>query len=424
MRSIITCDLEGRIETFDNGAQQLFGYTPKEVIGRKRVSLFSPGLVVLGHVQEWLKQARETGEFVTRTVFVGKDGAQFPARIRITPTFRRENGAKRHIGYCGLTEPLSDVSVDDVMPPIDLFTRVFAWLVITRAPFLTATLMPILIGAVLVQWNQELIAFPWMLLLSALIGASALHISANVFNDYFDWRSGVDPANTDYIVPYSGGSRAIELGLMSEQGTLHLALASLILALIAATPIVLAQGTAVFGFGLVGAFLAYFYTAPPLRLSARRGLGELSVGLAFGPALVAGTVFSLSGTATASHFIAGIPIGLLTMAILWVNEFPDIESDALAGKNTLVVTLGHENARWGFLALVLLAYLSVIVLVMVGLFPLGVLAVFLSVPLAAGAVRDVFMYYRDRELIKACSATIRLHLVAGLLLAAGILLSG
>ena len=205
VRSVITCDLEGRIETFNNGAQQLFGYAPNEVVGKKRVSLFSPGLVVLGHVQHWLKQARDTGEFVTRTVFVGKDGDHFSARIRITPTFRRENGVKKHIGYCGLTEPLPEVSVDEVMPSIDLFTRVFAWLVITRAPFLTATLMPILIGAVLVNWNRELSAFPWVLFLSALVGASALHISANLFNDYFDWRSGTDPANTDYIVPYSGG---------------------------------------------------------------------------------------------------------------------------------------------------------------------------------------------------------------------------
>ncbi|MDH3694926.1 MAG: 1,4-dihydroxy-2-naphthoate octaprenyltransferase [Gammaproteobacteria bacterium] len=423
VRSVITCDLEGRIETFNEGAQQIFGYTPGEVVGKKRVSLFSPGLVVLGHVQNWLKQARDKGEIVTRTVFVGKDGKHFPARIRITPTFRRNNGVKEHIGYCGLTEPLSDVSTEAAMPSINFFTRVFAWLVILRAPFLTATIMPILIGAVLVNWNQAVDAFPWVLLLSALIGACALHISANLFNDYFDWRSGADPANTDYIVPYSGGSRAIELRLITEQGTLRLAVVSLILALLAATPIVLARGQAVFAFGLAGAFLAYFYTAPPLRLSARRGLGELSVGLAFGPLLVAGTVFGLSGTVDTSHFIVGIPIGLLTVAILWVNEFPDIESDAIAGKNTLVVTLGREAARWGYILLVLFAYLSVALLVITGLLTVGALAVFLSLPLAFSATRNVFVHYHDRELIDACSGTIRLHLMVSLLLVAGILFS-
>jgi PAS domain S-box-containing protein len=53
--SIITCDIEGRIETFNEHAEKIFGYTADEVIGKKRVSLFSPGMVVLGHVANWLK---------------------------------------------------------------------------------------------------------------------------------------------------------------------------------------------------------------------------------------------------------------------------------------------------------------------------------------------------------------------------------
>src|SRR5512147_2656635 len=97
LKSVITCDLEGRIETYNPGAQAIFGYQPDEVIGQKRVSLFSPGLVVLGHVQNWLKEAREKGEFRSRTVFLRKDGTPFTADVRITPTFRNE----RQIGYCG-----------------------------------------------------------------------------------------------------------------------------------------------------------------------------------------------------------------------------------------------------------------------------------------------------------------------------------
>ena len=57
--SIITCDTEGRIETFNENAETLFGYSSEEIIGKKRVSLFSPGMVVLGHVANWLKKARE-----------------------------------------------------------------------------------------------------------------------------------------------------------------------------------------------------------------------------------------------------------------------------------------------------------------------------------------------------------------------------
>lgn len=232
VRSIITCDLEGRIETYNEGAERLFGYKRQEVIGHKRVSLFSPGKVVLGHVGKWLEKARREGAFQTNTVFLRKDGTRFAARIRITPTYRRRDGRKRHIGYCGLTTALPDVSPDRVMPRTSLATRVLTWVIITRAPFLTATLMPILMAAAWVGANSFGESSPWILFASALIGAASLHIAANTFNDYFDWRSGTDPANNDYFVPYSGGSRAIELGLISERKLLWVA----IIALISAVP--------------------------------------------------------------------------------------------------------------------------------------------------------------------------------------------
>ena len=80
-KSVITCDMEGRIETFNEGAVQIFGYAPEEVVGQKRVSLFSPGLIVLGHVGDWLATAREQGEYAGQTVFLRKDGTPFAADV-------------------------------------------------------------------------------------------------------------------------------------------------------------------------------------------------------------------------------------------------------------------------------------------------------------------------------------------------------
>jgi 1,4-dihydroxy-2-naphthoate octaprenyltransferase len=106
------------------------------------------------------------------------------------------------------------------------------------------------------------------------------------------------------------------------------------------------KGPGVLLFGAVGAFSAFFYTAPPLRLAARRGLGELLVALNFGPLAVAGTVYALTGRVSWNDFLVGIPVGLLTAAILWINQFPDIEADRETGKYNLVVMLGRERARW------------------------------------------------------------------------------
>ena len=275
VKSVITCDLEGRIETFNKGAEEIFGYQPDEVIGKKRVSLFSPGLIVLGHVQNWLKTAREQGEFRSRTVFVRRDGTPFSADVLITPTFR--NGEQ--IGYCGVTVPLPEVAPVEVMPKVTLATRIFAWMVITRAPFLTATIVPILAAAawVFVRGTGE--PFPWLVFWLALIGGIAIHISANTFNDYFDWTSGTDKVNNEYFMPYSGGSRSLELGLISERKLLAVAWISLLIAALAGLPILLMRGPALLAFAAVGAFSAYFYTAPPLRLAARKGLGELTVGM-------------------------------------------------------------------------------------------------------------------------------------------------
>lgn len=418
LKSVITCDLEGRIETFNPGAEHIFGYSPADVVGQKRVSLFSPGLIVLGHVQNWLKVAREQGEFATRTVFVRRDGSLFTADIRITPTYKQG----QQIGYCGVTVPRPDIPPANAMPKVSLATRLFAWMVITRAPFLTATLVPVLVGAAWVAARQLVKPFPWGLFALVMLGALALHISANTFNDYFDWKSGTDQANNDYFLPYSGGSRSIELGLISERGLLRVAWGALIVAALAGLPFLVLRGPALLAFGAAGAFSAYFYTAPPLRLAARRGLGELLVGLNFGPLMVAGTVFALSGSLNWIDFSIGLPIGLLTTAILYINQFPDVTADALTGKRNLVVVLGKSRARWGYLLLMLAAFGSVAFGVMSGFLPMTALLMLAGLPLAGYATWILFRYYSERSLIKSNSMTILLHLVAGLLLTVGLLL--
>lgn len=416
-KSVITCDMEGRIETFNGGAEVVFGYRPDEIIGKKRVSVFSPGLVVLGHVQKWLKTAREQGEFSTRTVFMRRDGSLFAADVRITPTFR--NG--KQIGYCGITTPLPEVPPEQATPKVGLATRIFAWMVITRAPFLTATLVPILTAAAWVYTQSTGSSFPWMFFWLVLLGGVAIHISANTFNDYFDWTSGTDQSNNEYFMPYSGGSRSLELGLISERGLLTIAWINLTIAALAGLPILLERGPMLLAFASAGAFSAYFYTAPPLRLAARKGLGELIVGMNFGPLMTGGTVFALTGQLSWLDFMIGLPIGLLTMAILWINQFPDMESDKLASKINLVVVLGKARARWGYLLIVTVAFLSVLALAVTGILPWTVLLVVAAVPMAIQACKILFRNYNERSLVKANSTTILLQLVVGVLMIAGIL---
>ncbi|MCW5874618.1 MAG: UbiA family prenyltransferase [Anaerolineales bacterium] len=415
-KSVITCDMEGRIETFGDGSEKMFGYSKAEIIGKKRVSAFSPGQVVLEHVPTWLKTASEKGEYLGRTVFVRKNGELFSADIRITPTFK--DGVQN--GYCGVTEEI-DVPVQQAMPKISLMTKIFTWLVITRAPFLTAVIVPILIGAAWVAANNIVTPFPTAKFFLALFAGIFLHVSANTFNDYFDWTSGTDPANNDYFLPYSGGSRSIELGLVSEKSLLLVGSLALLVSGVLGVLLTLQSGVGILAFGLVGAFFAYFYTAPPLRLAARKGLGELAVGLSFGPLAVAGTVYALTGRATLADFLVGVPIGLLTIAILWINQFPDEEADKATGKENLVVVLGKERARYGYILLLVAAFgLALYWTLVSGLFPIGALLVLAAAPLAIQTSRIILREYRERSLARANATTIQLHAIAGLLMAAGI----
>ena len=97
--SVITCDMEGVIDTYNAGAEKMFGYSRDETLGKLRVSAFSPGEIVLQNLTTWLTAAVRDGEHVTETECIRKNGDRFPARIRISPTFK--NG--QHIGCCGVT---------------------------------------------------------------------------------------------------------------------------------------------------------------------------------------------------------------------------------------------------------------------------------------------------------------------------------
>ena len=88
MKSVITCDMEGRVLTMNDDAVKIFGYKKEEIIGKKRVSIFSPGEIVIQNVGNWLATADKLGEFVGKTYFLKKDGTKINAKISIRPTLQ------------------------------------------------------------------------------------------------------------------------------------------------------------------------------------------------------------------------------------------------------------------------------------------------------------------------------------------------
>lgn len=422
MKSVITCDMEGRIETFSKGAEELFGYRADEVIGKERVSVFSPGEIVLQNVPSWLEQASREGEHVTKTKFVRRDGSTFNARIRITPTFAngKSNG---QTGYCGVTEAIGE----EVEVPIRWSTKLIRILAITRLPFISAVAMPAFIGGAYVYHYllNRPEAFNWFHFTLAVFGVILLHLGSNVINDYFDVKDGTDSANNDYFLQYSGGSRAVELGLITLEGTRRLGLSLIAGATLIGLYLTVETGFITLLIGLAGLALGYLYTAPPVRLVARKGLGELGIALAFGPLVTAGVVYVLIQQLTPMAFLIGLPVGLLTANILLINEFPDAASDATTGKNHLVVTFGKEKSTFIYLGILLASFIAnlAIVWLLPGLNVWLAVVSFLSVSAGLSIFRHIRRHYDSRELVQSNKNTIALSALTGLLTVVALILS-
>lgn len=406
MKSTITCDMEGVILTANDGAVSMFGYSRDELIGKIRVSVFSPGEIVLQNLSHWLSKAVEDGEYVTETVFIRKSGEKFSARIRLSGTFK--DG--KQIGFCGVTEELEE----DIEVPIKSTTHIIKWLVITRAPFLTAALTPLVLG---LAFTSGYLGFSvnWLHAILACIGVALLHVASNVFNDYFDVKSGTDQANTKYFVQYSGGSRAVEMRLISLAGTLRLAVIFSLVAFAIGLFLTWQIGIGVLWVGLAGLAAGFFYTSPPVRLVARRGLGEVTIGLAFGPLITLGMHYVVTAAWSWDAFLIGIPAGLLTTNILLINQVPDMEGDAVTGKNHLVVTFGPVIAIWIYAFILAAAIALTVAYAFIFALPLLLGVAAFMIVHGAWIVSWARKHLFDRSLVKANVQTINLQIIATVL---------
>ncbi len=294
------------------------------------------------------------------------------------------------------------------------------WLKAIRAPFFTATIIPVALGSIMAWHNTG--NFMWIRFLLTMLGAILIHSGTNLANDYFDHLSGCDEANST-PTPFSGGSRVIQEKLIAPKQIL---VASAI-SFIAGSGIglylnYLSGRSVILVLGVIGVFLGIFYTAKPFRIGYG-SLGELAVGVGFGPLMVMGAYYVQARALPFKVFLASIPVGILIALVLFINEFPDYRADKAVNKRTLVVILGKKKAVVLYHSLLALTYAIIGSLVIYKALPLACLAVLLTLPLAIKAYvtsRDSFD--KVYELLPANASTIGLHAAIGILLCLGFVL--
>jgi len=295
--------------------------------------------------------------------------------------------------------------------------KLVIWIKELRAPFFTATIVPVTLGAT-IAWSS-LGMFNASHFVLTLIAALCLHAGTNMTNDYFDFKSGCDIVNKEFVSPFTGGSRLLPEGVLKPRDVHVAALLSFSLASIIGVYLAFDRGWIILLLGVIGILSGYFYTTQ----LATRVVGEFFVGLNFGPLVVLGSYYVQAQRLSLEPLVASLPIGFLIANVLWINEIPDYTADKNVGKNTCVVRLGRKRSADVYALIMMAAYASIALGVILKIMPIASLIALTSIPIILKAIGIARKYYDEPpKLIFANANTIKIHALTGLLLIIGYLI--
>jgi 1,4-dihydroxy-2-naphthoate polyprenyltransferase len=287
---------------------------------------------------------------------------------------------------------------------------IFVYLRATRLPFLTGSCFPVVVAAALAYFTEH--TWNFLLFGLTLLGVAALQMGANLINDYYD-SFGSDPLNLNYT-PFSGGSRVIQNGQMTQEQVRVMAYLMLSLGVGCGLALVFLGRPWVAAIGLLGLAAAVLYSAKPVQFMSG-GLGELIIFLAFGPLLSWGAYYVQTGKLSLLGAVVSLPLAFLITAIIWINEFPDLSADVAAAKRHLVARLGLRLSRWVYAGLMIAPFVSLFILMELFRLPDLLVAGLATLPLALKAVRLIFRTPpTDPEFVPIQALTIQTHFFMGL----------
>ncbi len=291
--------------------------------------------------------------------------------------------------------------------------KISAWYRAARPRTLTATYVPLGLAAAIAldEGVFDLVRF-----VLSLIGALLLQISANLINEYFDFKRGADEHKT------AGQGMIIKNAILTPHDVLVGAIVTVVAGAAIGLILLFESGPLLFWIGLGGVLVVITYTAGPIPL-AYVGLGEIAVFLFMGPLMVFGAYYVMSLDFIWTPIIAGIPVGFMVAAIMHANNVRDLEADRLVNKRTLAVRLGRRGARIEYVILVIGAYVMVGVLIVLGVMPITTALVLITLPEAIRLIRIVNSTEETPPLHGAMGRTARLHGQFGLWLVIGWILA-
>jgi 1,4-dihydroxy-2-naphthoate octaprenyltransferase len=285
-----------------------------------------------------------------------------------------------------------------------------SWLKTARPFTLTAAISPILVGTAVAAYDGT---FHLVNFLLTLCSSLFLQIGTNYFNEYFDYRYGLDTSES------LGSNTVIFRHEMTAAQVLAGGVGSFVIAAALGLLLIYLVSPAIILFGLVGTTIAYFYSARPFKF-ATRGLGDILVYIAMGFLMTWGAYYVQIPRWSWLTFAASVPVGFLVTAILNMNNTRDYQDDLAVHKRTLPVRFGQVFGQRFHACLLLGSYVAVTIFVVVRLLPLYSLVVWITFPLALSNVRSVLMATDRKAFVIGIKRTAMLHLQFGAMLALGI----
>lgn len=284
------------------------------------------------------------------------------------------------------------------------------WWMAARPKTLSAAFVPVFVGTAIAVSDEVFSVWPF---LAALIGAGLIQIGTNFANDYFDFKSGAD--NEDRLGP----TRVTQAGLISPEAVKRATILTFGLAFGVGMYLVMHAGWPILLIGVASILSGIAYTGGPYPLGYN-GLGDVFVFVFFGLIAVAATYYVQALTWSGETLVAAVPIGLLSTAILVVNNYRDVDTDRVAGKRTMAVRLGRRATRWQYLVMMVIAYLIPVGQVVTGAKGMLLLPL-LTLPLAVGLVKKMWTL-QGEGLNPVLASTAKLLAIFGVLYSVGYLL--
>ncbi|WP_342437515.1 prenyltransferase [Paenibacillus sp. FSL L8-0436] len=247
----------------------------------------------------------------------------------------------------------------------------------TRFGTIPVMLIPVVLGTVgAYVWGGEFHPFLFVI---TIIGAISAHLFSNMVNDLWDFRNGTDMEAKNTPGMISTNSGFLSGGLLSETVFAVLTWSLLAVAVFCGAVLSIYSGWEILWFVAVGALIAYFYVAPPLRFGYRgKGYSEFAIFVAFGIMPVLGSYFVQTGEFSLKPVLLSVPVGLLTTLLLFNHHFLHWKADEQAGKRTLVVVWGERKSLIFSRVLLYTSYASLIVCVGFGVLPVYALLALLT----------------------------------------------